>query len=538
MPLLGDLDKLSQNWEPNQYRYPAHIKVEKFEIVGDNDNGPVCTEEEVDVSDRKELAQWLGGESNSFGGPSGPSLKLLLILLEDDDDTDSRTNEEDAKAVTEAFRAARLPLSGLTGLVTPGTSFEKAPSGYIRENGAPSLLSRYYFNYNYDYCITWTFDHATKNTRAVLIYRNYGAGIESRAEFTKVLTTNAKILDQPMLLGLVAVNVCLEATDIHRMDFGYDLVSIRQRTGLFNWEPRTGEIVEVDTSGLDYGRISRVLASLLARVNQDRFRLSVALKFVALMLQEHNKTSHKSSSGAEYACLTEAEDTREAIEMVKRRTEMLLENNQMLRDDLRDTMSAIYNLIAQKDSNVGLRLANHSRTLAIESKRDSSSMKTIAAVTMAFLPGTFVASLFAIPMFDWNKPPGHNINTHTFWIYWTVTIPLTFSVLLTWWAWFRFKTAREAKEDKLLAEIEKLDEKRNDGISGADSQPDSDSDTRTNTQSSLYYRPPERSETIWRRIGSIHHKSRSRHGKMHKTVAPPGRLGPPLRSFQQSRPVS
>jgi Mg2+ and Co2+ transporter CorA len=91
-------------------------------------------------------------------------------------------------------------------------------------------------------------------------------------------------------------------------------------------------------------------------------------------------------------------------------------------------MSAIYNLIAQKESNIGLRVANHSRTLAIESKRDSSSMKTIAAVTMAFLPGAFVASFFAMPMFDWNKPPGHNVNTHTFWIYWTVTIPLTASV--------------------------------------------------------------------------------------------------------------
>jgi hypothetical protein len=51
---------------------------------------------------------------------------------------------------------------------------------------------------------------------------------------------------------------------------------------------------------------------------------------------------------------------------------------------LTNMMSAIYNLIAQKDSNFGLRLANHSRTLAIESKRDSSSMKTIAGVTIIY----------------------------------------------------------------------------------------------------------------------------------------------------------
>src|SRR5579871_2926071 len=159
MPLAEDLDKLSQSWESNRHKYPAHIKVEKLEIVGNNANDPVCTEEEIDVSDRKTLAQWLEWDDNSFGGPSGPSLKLLLILVEHDGNTDFLTNEEDANAVTEAFRAARLPLAGLAAQITIGLSFAKAPSRYIRRDGAPSLLSRYYFNH-YAYCITWAFDQA------------------------------------------------------------------------------------------------------------------------------------------------------------------------------------------------------------------------------------------------------------------------------------------------------------------------------------------------------------------------------------------
>jgi Mg2+ and Co2+ transporter CorA len=538
MPLAEDLDKLSQSWESNQHNYPAHIKVEKLEIVGDNDNDPVCVEEEIDVSDRETLTQWLGWDDNSLGGPSGPSLKLLLILVEHGRDTDFLTNEEDAKAVTEAFRAARLPLAGLAAHITLSISFAKAPSRYIRRDGAPSLLSRYYFSHH-AYCITWAFDHATKNTRAALIYRNYETGFDSRIEFAKVLTNNAKVLDQPMLLGLVAMNFYLEETNIQQTNYADDLRSIQQSTELFDWDAETGKIVEVDASGLDYGRISRVLASLLARVSDHRSLLSVALGFAALMLQEHSKTCHKSSSGVGDTWSTEVE-MEEAIETVKGRTEILLGENQCVRDDLKDMMSAIYNLIAQKDSNVGLRVANHSRTLAIESKRDSSSMKTIAAVTMAFLPGTFVASFFAMPMFDWNKPPGHNVNTHAFWIYWTVTIPLTASVLLLWWTWLRFKTVREIREDTLLAEMDKLDEKRNDGRSGGDSQLDSNSDTRTHTQSSLYSCGPERSETMSRRIRSVLHNSSSHHGEEPKISAPPERPITPLRSLsvlQQSRSI-
>lgn len=79
----------------------------------------------------------------------------------------------------------------------------------------------------------------------------------------------------------------------------------------------------------------------------------------------------------------------------------------------------VYNFIAQRDSQLNLRIAETSsalaatsardsatmkaiaiaakqdsttmKTIAIAAKRDSSAMKTIAVLTMVFLPGTFVA---------------------------------------------------------------------------------------------------------------------------------------------------
>ncbi|KAL9608368.1 MAG: hypothetical protein Q9167_006797 [Letrouitia subvulpina] len=51
------------------------------------------------------------------------------------------------------------------------------------------------------------------------------------------------------------------------------------------------------------------------------------------------------------------------------------------------------NMIAQDDSHTNIAIAEQSRKIAIETKRDSVAMKTIAALTMAFLPGTFVGSL-------------------------------------------------------------------------------------------------------------------------------------------------
>ena len=60
----------------------------------------------------------------------------------------------------------------------------------------------------------------------------------------------------------------------------------------------------------------------------------------------------------------------------------------------------IYSLIAQRDSILNLQVANGSNALADAARRDSSAMKTIAVLTILFLPGTFVAvrCLFSTPI--------------------------------------------------------------------------------------------------------------------------------------------
>jgi Mg2+ and Co2+ transporter CorA len=60
----------------------------------------------------------------------------------------------------------------------------------------------------------------------------------------------------------------------------------------------------------------------------------------------------------------------------------------------------------------------------------NSSMKTIAVVTMAFLPGTFFATLFAVPSLQWDQSP---VIQSSFWIYWVFTLPFTAIVMGMWY---------------------------------------------------------------------------------------------------------
>ena len=74
-------------------------------------------------------------------------------------------------------------------------------------------------------------------------------------------------------------------------------------------------------------------------------------------------------------------------------------------------------------------------------------MKTLAAVTVAFLPGTFVSSLFSMSMFDWQATTEGMITTR-FWIYWAVTVPLTLATVGTWYAWIRRRALIIRSKDK------------------------------------------------------------------------------------------
>jgi Mg2+ and Co2+ transporter CorA len=112
-------------------------------------------------------------------------------------------------------------------------------------------------------------------------------------------------------------------------------------------------------------------------------------------------------------------------------------------------IQGLFNIIAQREQELGRKLASDSlrltqasldlgevtKQIAEDSKRDSTWMKAIAAVTMCFLPSTFAASLFVIAVSRWNAPSGNDVINHRTWIYGAVTIPLTILIILLYWLW-------------------------------------------------------------------------------------------------------
>ena len=59
-----------------------------------------------------------------------------------------------------------------------------------------------------------------------------------------------------------------------------------------------------------------------------------------------------------------------------------------------------------------------------------------------------------MPMFDWDLAPGQTVSSD-FWVYWAVTLPLTFVVLAIWLLWIN--------RTDVVSFLQKLSDRKEEG---------------------------------------------------------------------------
>ncbi|KAF5621123.1 uncharacterized protein FTJAE_11464 [Fusarium tjaetaba] len=71
--------------------------------------------------------------------------------------------------------------------------------------------------------------------------------------------------------------------------------------------------------------------------------------------------------------------------------------------------------------------------IALATSQDSRHMRSIALVTMIFLPGTFFASIFSMGFFEWKSNDGTISVSQSFWIYVVLAAGFTAFTVGAWW---------------------------------------------------------------------------------------------------------
>ncbi|KAN0120384.1 hypothetical protein V8E51_002592 [Hyaloscypha variabilis] len=112
----------------------------------------------------------------------------------------------------------------------------------------------------------------------------------------------------------------------------------------------------------------------------------------------------------------------------------------MVVDNMSLTMQTVWNNFAREDNKTNLKLsrvntdlARANTALSEDMKRDSSQMRSIALLTMVFLPLSTVASIFSTTLFSWDATEGKTVVSGYLWVFVVIAVGLT---SLTVGAWY------------------------------------------------------------------------------------------------------
>uniref|UniRef100_A0A8H7N5X7 Uncharacterized protein n=1 Tax=Bionectria ochroleuca TaxID=29856 RepID=A0A8H7N5X7_BIOOC len=103
----------------------------------------------------------------------------------------------------------------------------------------------------------------------------------------------------------------------------------------------------------------------------------------------------------------------------------------MMSESLSLIMQTQWNQIAQKDSTTNTKIARVNNMIAIETKTESIQMKSIALLTMIYIPLSCVASVFSTSLFNFPSD-GQSIVSKYIWVFVVCSLVLTLVTVATW----------------------------------------------------------------------------------------------------------
>ena len=274
------------------------------------------------------------------------------------------------------------------------------------------------------------------------------------ADLCTVLRESLSLSKHPLLIPVILCEHLTQSDTNEIKRHGSNLFKIELRTNSLRITNLTSKTARSGNGSYEdeLEELTRGLNAITSRLAFHEMRLNANITLVAAIIGNlydiHKYDSSESDS--------KKSDTFSARFAANRPLRQRLENLRVEHAALQNEIACnqkiaagqlqiIYNLIAQRDTRENLRVASISKNIAAITKDDSFAMRTIAIMTVAFLPATAISSIFSMSMFDWQASAGSPVMSNRFWIYWAVAAPLTLAVLSLWLLWMHVHQQQQKK---------------------------------------------------------------------------------------------
>ncbi|KAK2468309.1 hypothetical protein H9L39_19955 [Fusarium oxysporum f. sp. albedinis] len=290
-----------------------------------------------------------------------------------------------------------------------------------------------------------SYDASTRITSALLI----GLSDKQQGFINEQVSTHSKSSFHPLLLPTLLM--CHYEFLLHNkvQELYGDVVSIETLTGQTSMpSPELNDaLLEVDLGGRALTRSVLGIAQVAIPAESETQALIQRIALIRKGLEVIDRLDRNQPTlpqhPVEEIANTAAELLNYYLDCCDARANIALSDFVFLSKRADVLMNALYNYAAWDT--------------AVATKRDSTSMKAIAVLTMFFLPATFFAAVFAMPVLDFSAPAGQSVIRDRFWIYCVLTASVTSLVLIIYYSYGLLHKKREDKR-----KIAAFQEGRND----------------------------------------------------------------------------
>lgn len=475
--------------EDDLKRYNGHHQIDKYCFASGSDCPVIETVDSHHDIDIEQLKQWLRPTSISPDDVERwktiPTLRILLIKTHNQfsgnpeefspkhrtipgqtEITPLPRREEHIRMIREIFRHARLPLAALGAYIKSHITFLSAPTYEVfgDEGTSGGEVTKYYCS-GTSWSIAWSYFHKTRHTSAVMFYRE-GDGCQRRSELESEILRLRQHITHPLLLAYIKTQISLCWTFKLLEEMNGQTFEIEKSVGLASWDwvldreiaaYRDPNITDPDNEE-QFARVQKKAVErynvLSGKLINIRFRLRSFREQISWLRRMNNAYLISISQDPDYQPRSkECTELSTILDRMEDFTKVYTHDADTLMERLMQQMSSLSHLVTQRDSHISLAIADMNNEIAWQGKNTNNAMMAIAVASFVFLPGTFIASVFDTPIFNWQPAQNQTIVTEPFWIYWA-SCGLTTATLCACWFWYMkrkkvFEQARrkEAREN-------------------------------------------------------------------------------------------
>ncbi|KAK3374732.1 hypothetical protein B0H63DRAFT_526029 [Podospora didyma] len=312
----------------------------------------------------------------------------------------------------------------------------------------------------------WTVGLNWNKARSSIALILHGLNDKDREAFVQQLEDSKSDTGHPMLVPALLCEMLVGADFKGFREHAVDLAQFERRTISYNSRGPTAQ----KTPEKEFAEMTNKLNLMTSRFAFHEMRLKASsslIRQVKTHIDDIAKGLEKpvlwTGSAAEEAGKNMAEAIRTSgVRLLERLQQLDTERNYLLEEiacnlkSAQSQMQVVYNLIAQRESKDNLFVAVRSAKIADITKHDSYAMKTLAVMSLIFLPGAWMASLFAMPLFDWKAADGESVLQPKFWVYWAFTAPITIALLIAWFVWLKMHETMKQDDDLLRRRMDDM----------------------------------------------------------------------------------